>query len=75
MVKLRRHLSAVISLLDLIRKRENTKRENVQITASILEKRFIVRDFSGHILAEAAAARYRFVQHLKLWITLINCEN
>lgn len=56
MLKLRRDLSRAVTLLELVKRREKTKREVVLLTLEVVEKRFAARDFSGAVAAEAAAA-------------------
>ncbi|XP_065167332.1 enhancer of polycomb homolog 1 [Atheta coriaria] len=57
MLKLRRDLSRAVSLLEFIKKREKTKRELMQLTVDVYEKRFHAKDFSGAIAAEFAAQK------------------
>lgn len=56
MLKLRRDLSRAVTLLELVKRREKTKREVVLLTLEVVEKRYAARDFSGAVAAEAAAA-------------------
>lgn len=57
MVKLRRELSRAVSLLEMVRRRERHKKELIRLAANLMDKRYQARDFSGHMLAEAAASR------------------
>ncbi|KAJ6644552.1 Enhancer of polycomb like 1, partial [Pseudolycoriella hygida] len=52
MLKLRRDLCRAVSLLDLVKKREKTKQEQLHLSVDIFEKRYQTRDFSGHLLNE-----------------------
>ncbi|XP_060533052.1 enhancer of polycomb homolog 1 [Cylas formicarius] len=57
MLKLRRDLYRAVTLLELVKRREKIKREYVHLTVEVFEKRFQARDFSGSIVAEAAASK------------------
>lgn len=48
----RRNLSRAVTLLEMIKRREKTKRENVHLGIEIFEKRYQARDFNGYLLAE-----------------------
>ncbi|XP_055687742.1 enhancer of polycomb homolog 1 isoform X2 [Lutzomyia longipalpis] len=52
MLKLRRDLSRAVTLLEMIKRREKAKREHMHLSIEVFEKRYQVRDFSGHLLAE-----------------------
>lgn len=52
MLKLRRDLSRAVGLLDLIKKREKLKRENLTLSVDVFEKRYQSRDYSGQLIAE-----------------------
>lgn len=52
MLKLRRDLSRAVTLLEMIKKREKTKREQLHLTIEVVEKRYQARDFSGQLQAE-----------------------
>lgn len=52
MLKLRRDLSRAVTLLEMIKKREKTKREQLHLSVEVFEKRYQSRDFSGQLLAE-----------------------
>lgn len=41
-----------MTLLDLIKRREKAKRENVHLGIEIFEKRYQAKDFNGYLLAE-----------------------
>ncbi|CAL1546785.1 unnamed protein product [Lymnaea stagnalis] len=57
MLKLRRDLQKTLTLLELLKRREKSKKELLQLTIEILEKRNEMEDFSGTALAEAEEER------------------
>ncbi|XP_076156387.1 enhancer of polycomb homolog 1-like isoform X2 [Alosa pseudoharengus] len=57
MLKLRRDLSRAVSILEMIKRREGNKRDLLQLTLEIVEKRSGMTDFGGDIMAEAEAQR------------------
>uniref|UniRef100_A0A2C9JUC0 Enhancer of polycomb-like protein n=1 Tax=Biomphalaria glabrata TaxID=6526 RepID=A0A2C9JUC0_BIOGL len=57
MLKLRRDLQKTLTLLELLKRREKSKKELLQLTIEILEKRIEMEDFSGNALAEAEEER------------------
>ncbi|XP_032669305.1 enhancer of polycomb homolog 1 [Odontomachus brunneus] len=57
MLKLRRDLSRAVTLLEMVKRREKTKREHLHLTIEIYEKRYQAQDFSGQILAEVSALK------------------
>uniref|UniRef100_A0A8C2DVY4 Enhancer of polycomb homolog n=1 Tax=Cyprinus carpio TaxID=7962 RepID=A0A8C2DVY4_CYPCA len=52
MLKLRREFSRTMSILEMIKKREKSKRELLHLTLEVFEKRYQIGDFSGEILTE-----------------------
>lgn len=52
MLKLRRDLSRAVTLLELIKRREKMKREQMHLGIDIFENRYHHKDFSGHMLTE-----------------------
>uniref|UniRef100_A0A673LCU9 Enhancer of polycomb homolog n=1 Tax=Sinocyclocheilus rhinocerous TaxID=307959 RepID=A0A673LCU9_9TELE len=52
MLKLRREFSRTTSILEMIKKREKSKRELLHLTLEVFEKRYQIGDFSGEILNE-----------------------
>lgn len=57
MLKLKRDLCRAVTLLELVKRREKLKREHVNLTVEVFEKRYQTRDFSGALVAEMAALR------------------
>ncbi|XP_036375345.1 enhancer of polycomb homolog 1-like isoform X3 [Megalops cyprinoides] len=57
MLKLRRDLSRAVTILEMIKRREKSKRELLHLTLEIMEKRYSMADFGGEIMAEVLAQR------------------
>ncbi|KAJ8395060.1 hypothetical protein AAFF_G00040110 [Aldrovandia affinis] len=57
MLKLRRDLSRAVTILEMIKRREKSKRELLHLTLEIVEKRYSMADFGGEIMAEVLAQR------------------
>uniref|UniRef100_A0A671N9X4 Enhancer of polycomb homolog n=1 Tax=Sinocyclocheilus anshuiensis TaxID=1608454 RepID=A0A671N9X4_9TELE len=57
MLKLRRDLSRAVTILEMIKRREKSKRELLHLTLEIVEKRYIMADFGGEVMAEVLAQR------------------
>ncbi|XP_023805842.1 enhancer of polycomb homolog 1 isoform X2 [Oryzias latipes] len=57
MLKLRRDLSRAVTILEMIKRREKSKRELLHLTLEIVEKRNILPDFGSEVMAEALAQR------------------
>ncbi|XP_062859013.1 enhancer of polycomb homolog 1 [Trichomycterus rosablanca] len=55
MLKLRRDLSRAVTILEMIKKREKSKRELLHLTLEIVEKRNSMPDFGVDVMAEALA--------------------
>lgn len=55
MLKLKRDLNRAVSLLDMVKRRERLKRDQLGITVDIFKKRYELGDYSGQILAEVTA--------------------
>ncbi|KAM9346902.1 enhancer of polycomb homolog 2 [Symphorus nematophorus] len=47
MLRLRRDFSRTVTILEMIKRRETSKRELLQLTLEVLERRFQLSDFSG----------------------------
>ena len=52
MLKLRRDLSQAIVLLEMVKRREKTKKEGLNLTAEIFERRYQVGDYEGRVFDE-----------------------
>jgi enhancer of polycomb-like protein len=63
MLKLRRDLARAVTLLEFVKRREKTKKENLNLTADIFERRFSAADFDGKIVNEVLAQRQQQMQH------------
>ncbi|KAJ8679396.1 hypothetical protein QAD02_015183 [Eretmocerus hayati] len=57
MLKLRRDLSRAVTLLEMVKRREKTKREHLHLTIEVYEKRYQAQDFSGQLLQEVSALK------------------
>ncbi|XP_030631207.1 enhancer of polycomb homolog 1 isoform X2 [Chanos chanos] len=57
MLKLRRDLSRAVTILEMIKRREKSKRELLHLTLEIVEKRNSMPDFGCDVMAEAIAQR------------------
>ncbi|XP_075900620.1 enhancer of polycomb homolog 1b isoform X2 [Nelusetta ayraudi] len=57
MLKLRRDLSRAVTILEMIKRREKSKRELLHLTLEIFEKRNGMSDFGGEVMAEVLAER------------------
>ncbi|XP_023678105.1 enhancer of polycomb homolog 2 [Paramormyrops kingsleyae] len=54
MLKLRREFSRTVTILEMIKRREKSKRELLHLTLEVVEKRYQLGDFGGEILNEVA---------------------
>ncbi|XP_019587044.1 enhancer of polycomb homolog 1 isoform X1 [Rhinolophus sinicus] len=57
MLKLRRDLSRAVTILEMIKRREKSKRELLHLTLEIMEKRYNLGDYNGEIMSEVMAQR------------------
>uniref|UniRef100_A0ACB8FVV5 Glycosyltransferase 64 protein C4 n=1 Tax=Sphaerodactylus townsendi TaxID=933632 RepID=A0ACB8FVV5_9SAUR len=57
MLKLRRDLSRAVTILEMIKRREKSKRELLHLTLEIMEKRYNLGDYNGEIMSEVMAHR------------------
>ncbi|XP_049930607.1 enhancer of polycomb homolog 1-like isoform X1 [Epinephelus moara] len=57
MLKLRRDLSRAVTILEMIKRREKSKRELLHLTLEIFEKRNVMSDYGGEVMAEVLAER------------------
>ncbi|XP_066484300.1 enhancer of polycomb homolog 1 isoform X2 [Tiliqua scincoides] len=56
MLKLRRDLSRAVTILEMIKRREKSKRELLHLTLEIMEKRYNLGDYNGEIMSEQEKA-------------------
>uniref|UniRef100_A0A665X891 Enhancer of polycomb homolog n=1 Tax=Echeneis naucrates TaxID=173247 RepID=A0A665X891_ECHNA len=54
MLRLRREFSRTVTILEMIKRREKSKRELLHLTLEVVEKRYQMGDFSGDILREVS---------------------
>ncbi|KAM6449275.1 enhancer of polycomb homolog 1 isoform 1-T1 [Liasis olivaceus] len=57
MLKLRRDLSRAVTILEMIKRREKSKRELLHLTLEIMEKRYNLGDYNGEIMSEVMVHR------------------
>ncbi|XP_041717940.2 enhancer of polycomb homolog 1 isoform X1 [Coregonus clupeaformis] len=57
MLKLRRDLSRAVTILEMIKRREKSKRELLHLTLEIVEKRNGMPDYGSEVMAETLAQR------------------
>ncbi|XP_039287854.1 enhancer of polycomb homolog 1 [Nilaparvata lugens] len=57
MIKLRRDLMRAVKLLDLVKRRETSKKNLLQLTIDIFEKRYQASDFSGQLLNDVTPVK------------------
>jgi len=57
MLKLRRDLNQAIVLLEMVKRREKTKKEVLTLTAEIFERRYQAGDFEGKVFDEVLSSR------------------
>ncbi|XP_059900413.1 enhancer of polycomb homolog 1-like isoform X1 [Gadus macrocephalus] len=55
MLKLRRDLSRAVTILEMIKRREKSKRELLHLTLEIVEKRYVTPDYGSEVMAETLA--------------------
>nr|XP_033787390.1 enhancer of polycomb homolog 1 isoform X1 [Geotrypetes seraphini] len=72
MLKLRRDLSRAVTILEMIKRREKSKRELLHLTLEIMEKRYNLGDYSGEIVSEVMAQRQPIKPTYAIPITPIN---
>ncbi|XP_050924873.1 enhancer of polycomb homolog 2 isoform X2 [Lates calcarifer] len=54
MLRLRREFSRTVTILEMIKRREKSKRELLHLTLEVVEKRYQMGDFSGDVLREVS---------------------
>ncbi|XP_075994371.1 enhancer of polycomb homolog 2 [Genypterus blacodes] len=52
MLKLRREFSRTVTILEMIKRREKSKRELLHLTLEVVEKRYQMSDFTGDVLKD-----------------------
>ncbi|XP_072114741.1 enhancer of polycomb homolog 2 isoform X4 [Mobula birostris] len=52
MLKLRREFSRAVTILEMIKRREKTKRDLLHLTLGVVEKRYHMGDFGGEVMSE-----------------------
>jgi len=62
MLKLRRDLGQAIVLLEMVKRREKTKKELLNLTAEIFERRYQGGDYEGRVFDEVRAPKFRVLQ-------------
>lgn len=73
--RIRRDLHRTSRVLEMVKKREQMKFENLHLSMAILEKRLQLRDFSGSLVNELSATipNYRYDEwRVRVYIDLIN---
>lgn len=68
----RRNLSRAVTILELIKRREKTKREHVHLGIEIFEKRFQAKDYNGHLLAEFTNSTVKSSRYAHNFLTKIH---
>lgn len=57
MLKLRRDLNRAVMLLEMVKRREKIKKENLNLTTDIFDKRFQSEDWDGQLYQQALSAK------------------
>jgi len=57
MLKLKRDLTRAVTLLEMVKRREKSKRELLHLTLEVFEKRYQAGDYSGSVVTEALQQR------------------
>lgn len=72
MLKLRRDLSRAVTLLEMVKRREKTKKEKLNLTLDVFDKRYAVKDFDGKLVDYANLCRPKAVQPLNIqnWMSM-----
>ncbi|XP_074652761.1 enhancer of polycomb homolog 1-like [Tubulanus polymorphus] len=65
MLKLRRDLSRAVTLLEMIKRREKSKKELLQLTIEVFDTRYQQKDWDGKLLQEALAKRDKMPSFLQ----------
>ncbi|XP_078494525.1 enhancer of polycomb homolog 1 isoform X1 [Ciona intestinalis] len=77
MLKLRRDLSRAVTILEMVKRREKSKREHLHLTVEVFEKRYQMKDWDGKALRAirkeslSQRARYRPVKRKRRISTVL----
>ncbi|KAG7273308.1 hypothetical protein CRUP_014418 [Coryphaenoides rupestris] len=72
MLKLRRDLSRAVTILEMVKRREKSKRELLHLTLEVFEKRNVMSDYSGEVMAEVLAQQARVPPQLIPLVPIVN---
>lgn len=61
----RRDLQRATTILEMVRRREETKRDHLKMTVNIFEKRVEIRDFNGAVYSELNA-QYKNTRYVSI---------
>jgi len=72
MLKLRRDLSRAVTLLEMVKRREKTKKEKLNLTLEVFDKRYEMKDFDGKLVDYANLCRPKALQPLSIhnWMSM-----
>ena len=72
MLKLRRDLSRAVTLLEMVKRREKTKKEKLNLTLDVFDKRYALKDFAGKLVDYANLGRSKAVQpfNIQNWMSM-----
>ncbi|XP_008284192.1 enhancer of polycomb homolog 2 [Stegastes partitus] len=73
MLRLRREFSRTVTILEMIKRREKSKRELLHLTLEVVERRYQMGDFSGDVLREVSVPLLEKPAH-NTPFTLNNCS-
>ena len=60
MLKLRRDLSTAVTLLEMVKRREKTKKEKLALNSEVFEKRYNMKDWEGKLITEILVRIFLF---------------
>jgi len=72
MLKLRRDLSRAVTLLEMVKRREKTKKEKLNLTLDVFDKRYSLKDYNGKLVDYASISRPKTVQpfNIQNWMSM-----
>jgi len=72
MLKLRRDLSRAVTLLEMVKRREKTKKEKLHLTLDLFVKRYALKDFDGKLVDYANLCKPKAVQpfNIQNWMSM-----